>query len=179
MSHEVFDHSTSKQSVGMKPSSLFSLRTQSQCGCVERTICTSSFFLTVRSSRKTAEYGFVIECQRSINVDVKGPFISSSSSPSIVCSCSVSIWRLLSASGSSANVVDDDRHSDECSFPIRSCERKLINDGSHLNWRVSNMQDPRCKDDIDDEHDEQSETLLSVDTPESDESLLIDEIVSS
>ncbi len=58
-------------------------------------------------------------------------------------------------------------------------------DGSHLKWhdcgivfvRLSNDVDN--EDDDDDNNNEQCEKSFNVDTPESDESLLIDEIVSS
>lgn len=82
----IYNQEKRRQSVGTKPSWLDSLRTQTQCGCVERRTCTSSFFLTDRSCRKVAEYGLLTVYQRSMNVDVNGPVGSSSSSAMMVWS---------------------------------------------------------------------------------------------
>ncbi len=54
-------------------------------------------------------------------------------------------------------------------------------DGSHLKWHDGGIVVVRLSNDIDNDDDvnEQCEKSLNVDTPESDESPLIDEIVSS
>ncbi len=53
-----------------------------------------------------------------------------------------------------------------------------MNDGSHLKWHDCGIVVERLSNDVDD-NNEQCEKSLNVDTPESDESPLIDEIVSS
>jgi hypothetical protein len=51
-------------------------------------------------------------------------------------------------------------------------------DGSHLKWHDCGIVVVRLSNDVDN-NNEQCEKSLNVDTPESDESPLIDEIVSS
>ena len=53
-----------------------------------------------------------------------------------------------------------------------------MNDGSHLKWHDCDLVIDRLGNDVED-NNEQCEKSLNVDTPESDESPLIDEIVSS